>query len=49
MVAAPLPPSRVEFDGATGHLSLTPSRSFARQGRMMEIRDGRAQLYSAGQ
>ena len=49
MLAVPVPPSRVELDGATGHLSLTPSRSFARQGRMMEIRDGRAQLYSAGQ
>ena len=49
MVAAPVPPSKVELDGATGHLSLTPSNSFARQGRLMEIRDGRAQLYTAGQ
>jgi uncharacterized protein len=49
MLAEPVPPMSVEVDGAIGHLSLTPSRSFARQGRLMEIRDGRAQPYPAGQ
>jgi outer membrane PBP1 activator LpoA protein len=42
MFAEPVPPDRVELDGATGHLSLTPARTFARQGRMMVIHDGRA-------
>jgi outer membrane PBP1 activator LpoA protein len=42
MFAEPVPPDRVELDGATGHLSLTPSRTFVRQGRMMVIHDGRA-------
>ena len=42
MFAEPVPPDRVELDGATGHLSLTPARIFARQGRLMVIRDGRA-------
>jgi len=37
-----VPPDRVELDGATGHLSLTAARTFARQGRLMVIRDGRA-------
>lgn len=46
MLAEPVPPTNVEFDGATGHLSLTLSRSFARQGRLMEIRNGRAQSYT---
>jgi hypothetical protein len=49
MLAEPIPPEQVELDGATGHLSLTPARAFARQGRLMEIRDGRAQPYTAGQ
>jgi len=49
MLAEPIPPERIELDGATGHLSLTPARSFARQGRLMEIRDGRAQPLLAGQ
>jgi uncharacterized protein len=49
MLAEPNPPTSVEFDGATGHLSLTPSRSFARQGRLMEIRDGRGRPTTAGQ
>jgi outer membrane PBP1 activator LpoA protein len=49
MLAEPVPPTSVELDGATGHLSLTPSGSFARQGRLMEIRDGQAQPYPAGQ
>jgi uncharacterized protein len=43
MLAEPMPPERVELEGATGHLSLTPSRTFARQGRLMEIRDGHVQ------
>ena len=42
MFAEPAPPDRVELDGATGHLSLTPARTFARQGRLMVIRNGRA-------
>ena len=41
MFAGPMPPDRVELDGATGHLSLTPGGTFARQGRMMVIHDGR--------
>jgi uncharacterized protein len=41
MLAEPTPPERVELDGATGHLSLLPSRSFAREGRVMTIHDGR--------
>ncbi len=49
LLAAPVPPSIAEVDGATGHLSLTPARVFARQGRLMEIRDGRATPYTAGQ
>jgi uncharacterized protein len=46
MLAAPVPQQRVELDGATGHLSLNGSHTFAREGRLMEIRDGRAQLSS---
>jgi uncharacterized protein len=49
LLAAPVPPSSAEVDGATGHLSLTPAHVFARQGRLMEIRDGRATPYTAGQ
>jgi hypothetical protein len=41
MFAEPVPPDRVELDGATGHLSLTSTRTFSRQGRLMVIRDGR--------
>ena len=41
MFAEPVPPDRVELDGATGHVSLTPAGTFARQGRMMVIHDGR--------
>jgi outer membrane PBP1 activator LpoA protein len=48
MFAEPVPPDRVELDGATGHLSLTPARTFARQGRMMVIHDGRAMPDPAG-
>jgi hypothetical protein len=47
MLSEPVPPQRIELDGATGHLSLSGSRTFARQGRLMEIRDGRAQLFSS--
>jgi outer membrane PBP1 activator LpoA protein len=42
MFAEPVPPDRVELDGATGHLSLSSSRVFARQGTVMVIRDGHA-------
>ncbi|HEY2862499.1 MAG TPA: penicillin-binding protein activator [Casimicrobiaceae bacterium] len=34
-------PGNAELDGATGHLSLLPSRNFAREGRVMAIHDGR--------
>ena len=40
MLAEPTPPERIELDGATGHLSLLPSRAFAREGRLMTIHDG---------
>jgi outer membrane PBP1 activator LpoA protein len=40
MLAEPTPPDRIELDGATGHLSLLPSRAFAREGRVMTIHDG---------
>lgn len=40
-LAEPTPPDRIELDGATGHLSLLPSRAFGREGRVMTIRDGR--------
>jgi outer membrane PBP1 activator LpoA protein len=40
MLAEPTPPDRIELDGATGHLSLLPSRGFAREGRVMTIHDG---------
>ena len=49
MLAEPVPPDRIELDGATGHLSLSPSRSFVRQGRVVEIRGGRVQPYPAAQ
>lgn len=41
-------PDRIELDGATGHLSLTPSHVFVREGRVMVIRGGRPQLLQAG-
>jgi len=34
-------PSRLEFDGATGHLSLDSTRQFLREGRLMQFRGGR--------
>jgi outer membrane PBP1 activator LpoA protein len=47
LLANSVPPDRVEFDGATGHLSLTPTRVFAREGRMMVIRDGQPTALTA--
>jgi outer membrane PBP1 activator LpoA protein len=35
-------PSQLEFDGATGHLSLESTRQFAREGKLMQFRGGRA-------
>jgi len=49
LLASPIPPDQVEFDGATGHLSLTPTRVFAREGRLMVIHDGQPTLYTAPQ
>ena len=49
MLAEPTPPDRVELDGATGHLSLTPAHTFAREGNVMLIRGGRATLLQPGQ
>jgi outer membrane PBP1 activator LpoA protein len=49
LLTSPIPPDRVEFDGATGHLSLGPSRVFSREGRLMVIRDGQPTLDSAPQ
>ena len=40
------PPSRIELDGATGHLSLTAGRTFAREGRIMVIRGGAPSPYA---
>jgi len=34
-------PAKLEFDGATGHLSLDPTRQFVREGRLMQFRAGR--------
>ena len=49
LLANPIPPDRVEFDGATGHLSLTPAHVFVREGRIMVIRDGQSALYESAQ
>ncbi len=49
MLAEPVPPERVELEGATGHLSLTPAHVFSREGRVMLIHDGRVQTDSAVQ
>jgi len=35
------PPAKLEFDGATGHLSLDATRQFVREGRLMQFRGGR--------
>lgn len=48
MLAEPVPPDRVELDGATGHLSLTPAGTFVRQGTVMVIREGHAMPDFAG-
>ena len=34
-------PTKVEFDGATGHLSLDSTRQFILEGRLMQFRGGR--------
>jgi outer membrane PBP1 activator LpoA protein len=34
-------PSRLEFDGATGHISLESTRQFVREGKLMQFRGGR--------
>jgi hypothetical protein len=49
LLANPEPPEKIEFEGATGHLSLLPSRLFAREGRVMLIRDGQSVPYPAAQ
>jgi outer membrane PBP1 activator LpoA protein len=49
LLANPTPPQRIEFEGATGHLSLTPWHGFAREGRVMIIRDGQSVAYSPTQ
>ncbi|MEO8566824.1 MAG: penicillin-binding protein activator [Betaproteobacteria bacterium] len=41
MLAEPTPADRIELDGATGHLSLLPTRTFTREGRVMTVHDGR--------
>jgi uncharacterized protein len=48
MFAEPVPPDHVELDGATGHLSLTSARTFARQSTVMVIHDGHALPDPAG-
>jgi uncharacterized protein len=45
LLSSPIAPDRVELDGATGHLSLTPSRVFAREGTLMVIRGGQPMVY----
>jgi outer membrane PBP1 activator LpoA protein len=49
LLANAVPPQRIEFEGATGHLSLTPSRYFAREGRLMVIHDGQSMAYAPPQ
>ena len=49
LLANAVPPQRIEFEGATGHLSLTLSRSFAREGRVMIIHDGQSVAYTSPQ
>ena len=34
------PPDRLEFDGATGRLSLDANRQFVREGRLLQFRAG---------
>jgi outer membrane PBP1 activator LpoA protein len=47
LLSSPEPPSRIELDGATGHLALAGGRSFTREGRIMLIRGGAPVLYSS--
>ena len=49
LLANAVPPQRVEFEGATGHLSLTLSRNFTREGRLMIIHDGQSVAYTSPQ
>jgi outer membrane PBP1 activator LpoA protein len=49
MLSNPIAPDRVELDGATGHLSLTPQRVFSREGTLMVIRDGQPTIYAPAQ
>ncbi|MEO8738751.1 MAG: penicillin-binding protein activator [Casimicrobiaceae bacterium] len=49
MLAEPVPPDRIELEGATGHITLTSTRVFERQGRVVAIRDGRIHLLTPGQ
>jgi outer membrane PBP1 activator LpoA protein len=49
LLVNPIPPDRVEFDGATGHLALTPAHVFVREGRIMVIRAGQPTPYAATQ
>jgi outer membrane PBP1 activator LpoA protein len=49
LLASPVTPTRIELEGATGRLSLLPSRLFAREGRVMLIRDGQSIPYPAAQ
>ena len=49
LLSSPAPPQRIEFDGATGRLTLLPSRLFARDGRVMLIRDGQSIPYPVAQ
>jgi outer membrane PBP1 activator LpoA protein len=44
LLVNPIPPDRIELEGATGHLSLLPTRMFAREGRIMTIHDGQSLL-----
>jgi uncharacterized protein len=49
LLANPVPPDRIEFDGATGHLSLTRAHVFVREGRIMVIRAGEPTPYVPAQ
>jgi uncharacterized protein len=49
LLANEIPPDRVEFEGATGHISLTPAHVFAREGRIVVIRDGQPAPYAPAQ
>ncbi|MDQ2963881.1 MAG: penicillin-binding protein activator [Pseudomonadota bacterium] len=49
LLANPIPPDRVEFDGATGHLSLTRAHVFVREGQIMVIRAGQPMLDTPAQ